>query len=555
MKKISSHWYFAALIVFAACTNKPEVKADTIVKGRIWTGNSSRPWVEALAISADTILAVGTFDEIKVYSGDSTKLIEAGDDELITPGFIDCHTHFIDGGFKIASVQLRDVKTPEEFIRRIAEFAAKQKPGTWILGGNWDHQNWGGQLPERSWIDSVSPDNPVWINRLDGHMLLANTAALKSAGVTENTRDISGGSIIRKNGKLTGLLKDNAKELVEKYVPAPSDEQNDEALAAAMNYVSSNGVTSIVSMTGTTQSDYFDVYERAHNQKKLITRVYAASMLDDWAKLSGRIKKSGKGDQWFSIGALKGFVDGSLGSHTAAFKYPYSDAPADSGFFVTDTSLLYSLVRSADSAGLQVFVHAIGDRSINALLNIFERVEKENGPRDRRFRMEHAQHIDPADYSRFAELQVIPSMQPYHAIDDGRWAEKFIGHQRAQGTYAFRSLLDAKAALAFGSDWFVAPASPMEGIYAAVTRRTIDDKNPDGWIPEQKITVEEALKAYTSSAAFAIFQEKTRGSLEVGKLADFVILEKDITKINPVDIRYVKVMKTFVGGKVVYANN
>jgi len=350
------------------------------------------------------------------------------------------------------------------------------------------------------------------------------------------------------------LLKDNAKEMVNKINPLPDAEQKDAALEQAMNYVASNGVTSIVCVTGTGYGNYFDVYQRAHDKGKMITRIYAVSELENWQQLANQIKSSGKGDNWLSYGGVKGFVDGSLSSHTAAFMHPFSDAPTDSGFFVIPEALLYKRLKSADSAGLQLFVHAIGDRSIHTLLNIYERIEKEDGPRDRRMRMEHAQHILPADVARFAKLGIIASVQPYHAIDDGRWAEKVIGHERAKTTYAFKSLLDAGAKLTFGSDWFVAPASPMLGIYAAVTRRTLDDKNPEGWIPEQKITVEQALKGYTIQAAYATFSDKQKGSLQKGKLADYVILEKDITKIDPVQIKDVKILSTVVGGKEVYKN-
>jgi len=536
------------------CNSKPHQSADSVVTGKIWTGDPEHPWAEAMAISGDSIVAIGDLSEVKPWIGSETKTTTTDTAGLIVPGFIDSHTHFIDGGLKLSSVQLRDAKTPKEFIRRIAAFAKTVKPGKWITGGSWDHQNWGGELPEKSWIDSVTKDNPVWINRLDGHMLLANSLALKLAGLDDNVKDIKGGEIIRKNGKITGLLKDNAKEMVNKINPLPDAEQKDAALEQAMNYVASNGVTSIVSVTGTGYGNYFDVYQRAHDKGKMITRIYAVSELENWQQLAAQIKSKGRGDNWLSYGGVKGFVDGSLGSHTAAFMHPFSDAPTDSGFFVIPEALLYKRLKSADSAGLQLFVHAIGDRSIHTLLNIYERIEKEDGPRDRRMRMEHAQHILPADVARFAKLGIIASVQPYHAIDDGRWAEKVIGHERAKTTYAFKSLLDAGAKLTFGSDWFVAPASPMLGIYAAVTRRTLDDKNPEGWIPEQKITVEQALKGYTIQAAYATFSDKQKGSLQKGKLADYVILEKDITKIDPVQIKDVKILSTVVGGKEVYKN-
>jgi predicted amidohydrolase YtcJ len=274
--------------------------------------------------------------------------------------------------------------------------------------------------------------------------------------------------------------------------------------------------------------------------------------LAEWRKLDSLVKAGGRGDKWVRIGNLKGFVDGSLGSHTAAFHKGFTDAPKDSGFYLTQPKELYSMIKSADSAGYQLMIHAIGDRAIGTLLNIFEQVKNENGVKDRRFRIEHAQHIAPADIPRFATLGVVASMQPYHAIDDGRWAEKVIGPERSKTTYAFKSLIDANTIVSFGSDWFVAPPTPLEGIYAATTRRTLDDKNPDGWVPEQKITVEQALKAYTLNAAYASFEENIKGSLAPGKLADFVVLEKDITNIDPTEIRNVKVIRTVVGGQTVF---
>lgn len=536
-------------LLISGCRQHPV--ADQVVFGKVWTGNDQSAWAEGFAIIGDSIVAVGTRSQIEDWISSDTRKMEAGHEHLIVPGFIDCHTHFMEGGFALASVQLRDAKTPHEFISRIQTFARTQPKGTWITNGDWDHENWGGELPTRHWIDSVTKDHPVWINRLDGHMALANSLALKLAGLGDNVKDVSGGTIVRdKQKKITGVFKDNAMALVSKTVPEPSDEQKDQALAAAMAYVAERGVTSIHNMSG-----YFDVFERAHENKTLKTRIYAGMPLEHWRDLDIQIKQRGRGDKWLRIGGLKEFVDGSLGSHTAAFFKPFEDTPQDSGFFITPESVLYQRIKSADSAGLQVMTHAIGDRAINTLLSIYARVSKENGERDRRFRIEHAQHIAPADFRRFAELQVIPSMQPYHAIDDGRWAERLIGPERIKTTYAFRSLLNAQANLVFGSHWFVAPPTPLEGIYAAVTRQTLDGKNPEGWVSEQKIQVEEALKCYTVRAAYASFEEKVKGSIEPGKLADFVILQRDITEIDPVGIKDVQVLKTVVGGEVVYSRD
>ncbi len=538
---------FLLVGMFISCRQHPV--ADQVVLGKVWTGDEQIPWAEGFAIVGDSIVAVGSANEMKKWIGTATKKIETGSDNLIVPGFIDCHTHFMEGGFALASVQLRDAKTPQEFINRIKEFATTQPKGAWITSGDWDHENWGGELPTKDWIDSVTKENPVWINRLDGHMCLANTAALNAAGIDDRVKDVDGGTIVRdKKGKITGVFKDNATNMIYKMVPDPSDEQKDKALEAAMNYVAARGVTSAHNMSG-----YMDVFERAHQNGTLKTRIYAGMTLSEWKELNQKIARQGRGDKWLRIGGLKEFVDGSLGSHTAAFFKPFTDAPKDSGFFVTSENELYRRIKSADSAGLHVMTHAIGDKAIHSLLNIYEQVSKENGDRDRRFRIEHAQHIDPKDIPRFAQLNVIPSMQPYHAIDDGRFAERLIGADRIKTTYAFGSLLKVNASLAFGSDWFVAPPTPLEGIYAAVTRRTLDNKNPDGWVPGQKISVEEALKSYTIRAAYASFEENIKGSIKPGKLADFVILEKNLFEIPGEDIRTVNVLHTVAGGNFVYS--
>ena len=533
------------LLLAVSCSNHP--KADLVVQGKIWTGNASMPLAQAMAIVGDSIVAVGPAAEINSWIGDKTEIINSGDAGLITPGFIDSHVHFLEGGFNLTSVQLRDAKSPREFISRIKTFAATVPPGTWIMGGDWDNQNWGGALPERWWIDSISPNHPVWINRLDGHMSLANTAALQAAGIDDKVKDVAGGAIERVKGKVTGIFRDNAMDLIYAAVPPASDVQEDRALDTAMHFVASKGVTSVHNMSGS-----WPAFERARKQNRLITRLYAGTSLSNWKILNEKIKKEGTGDAWLRFGSLKQMIDGSLGSHTAAFFKPFADAPKDSGFYLIPPNELYQLAKSADSAGLQLMIHAIGDKGIRTVLDIIERVGKENGPRDRRSRIEHAQHIHPDDIARFGTLGVIASMQPYHAIDDGRFAEKYLGYERCKTTYAFKSLMDAGATVAFGSDWFVAPPTPLEGIYAAVTRRTLDDKNPNGWVPEQKITVDQALKAYTINGAFASYEESIKGSLEPGKKADFVVLDKDITTIDPIEIRNVKVMRTVVGGKTVY---
>ena len=527
----------------------PDPVSIVVVNARGWTGDSTRPWVDAIAVRGNRIAAVGSSAEMRKLADSKTQVIDAGG-KMLVPGFIDSHVHFLGGGLNLSSVQLRDAKSKEEFIARIKAFAATVPPGTWITGGDWDHTHWGGQLPSKDWIDSVTPKNPVWVNRLDGHMAMANSLALAAGKVTRDTKEVPGGVIVRDaNGNPTGVLKDNAQSLVDDIVPEPTDAIIDRALDAAMTYVAAQGVTSVHHM-GT----WWDlaVFERAHRAGRLRTRIYAMVPLATWAQLRDTVAARGRGDAWLKIGGLKGFIDGSLGSHTAAMFQPFSDSPKDSGILVNKPEDMTSWTASADKAGLQVMVHAIGDRAISMQLDNFGRAEKENGARDRRFRIEHAQHIAPKDVGRFAQLGVVASMQPYHAIDDGRWAEKVIGPERSKTTYAFRSLLDDKTHIAFGSDWPVAPATPLEGIYAAATRRTLDDKNPGGWVPEQKITVEEAMRAYTSGAAYASFDEKEKGTLTTGKLADFVLIDRDLTKIPPEQIRDAHVVLTVVDGKVIF---
>ncbi|HSJ63311.1 MAG TPA: amidohydrolase [Gemmatimonadaceae bacterium] len=537
------------LLVLAMPVAAQEPVSLAIVNARVWTGDERRPWADAVAVSGDRIAAVGSSAEIRKLAPAGARVIDANGG-MVVPGFIDTHVHFVTGGHRLASVQLRDARTPAEFIARIKAFAATLPEGSWITGGDWDHEHWGGDLPRRDWIDSITPNHPVWVTRLDGHMSLANSAALRAAGVTREARDVPGGTIVRDPaGEPTGVFKDNAAGLVARAIPDPSPVQDDRALDAAMRYVAEQGVTSVHDM-GSWGS--IAVYRRAHDAGRLTTRIYAGVPLATWERLRDTVATRGRGDAQLRIGLLKAFVDGSLGSHTAAFFEPFTDVPTDTGLIVTAPETLYERVKGADAAGLHVAVHAIGDRAINLQLDIFERVARENGARDRRFRIEHAQHIAPADLPRFARLGVIPSMQPYHAIDDGRWAERVIGPKRIETTYAFRSLIDAGARPVFGSDWFVAPPTPLEGIYAAVTRRTLDDAHPNGWVPAQKITVEEALRAYTRDAAYASFEEEEKGTLTRGKLADLVLIDRDLTRIPPESIREARVMLTVIGGRVVH---
>lgn len=540
---------FACAMSANALAAAPDAKQQLIV-GRVWAGVAAQPWAEAVAIDGDRIAFVGSRADAAAKLQPDAQVIDAGDG-IVVPGMIDSHIHLIDGGLHLTSVQLRDAATREEFVKRIADFAKKERrAGAWIIGGDWDHTVWGGEMPDREWIDAVTPETPVWISRLDGHMALANSAAMRAAGVGDDVKDVSGGEIVRDaKGRPTGVFKDNAMALIDRAAPPTSQGERLEAAVAAMAYLNAQGVTAVHDM-GTWRD--LEIFRLAHKQGLLNVRVYACTPLGQWEKLADEVKRAGRGNEWLQIGGLKGYVDGSLGSHTAAFLTAFNDAPKESGLLVNTVEDLEDWTAGADRAGLQVAVHAIGDRAIRLQLDVFERVAQRNGERDRRFRIEHSQHIDPADIPRYGKLGVIASMQPYHAIDDGRWAERVIGARRSETSYAFRSLLDSGAKLAFGSDWYVAPATPLEGIDAAVNRRTLDGKHPEGWVPAQKISPAEALQAYTSGGAYAAFREADLGTLEAGKLADLVIVDRNIVEGNRDEIADARIDLTMVGGRIVY---
>ena len=524
-----------------------------IINACIRTMDLQRPQAEAIAISGSRIVAVGASTEIGKLSGPQTRVVDAGG-RLVMPGFNDAHVHFLSGGFQLSSVNLRDAATPQEFANRIAQFAKTIPKGRWITGGEWDHERWPtNALPTCQWIDALTLDHPVFVSRLDGHMALANSRALKLAGVTRDTRDPAGGLIVRdpKTGEPTGILKDAAMGLVNQVIPPATFEEKLAAARAATEHAARLGVTSVADMSAGAD---VGVYQTLLQRGELKTRIYAAWPLPKWEQLATTGVRAAFGGDVLRLGSLKGFSDGSLGSTTALFFDPYNDAPHTRGLPSDEMfpeGVMLQRVLGADRAGLQVMIHAIGDKANDQILSLYEQVAKSNGKRDRRFRIEHAQHLRTQDIPRFGRARIIASMQPYHAADDGRWAEKRIGTKRCQGTYAFRALLDAGATLAFGSDWTVAPLDPLPGIAAAVTRRTLDGQHPDGWVPEQKISVEEAVRAYTLGSAYAEFQDHLKGTLAPGKLADLIILNQDIYRIPPAEIENSHVEMTIVDGKVV----
>ncbi len=529
--------------------------ADLIVHhAKIWTVDPSHPQASGIAILGERIVAVGSDKEVMAWKGPRTQVVDAKGQRLL-PGFNDAHVHFSGGGAALAAVQLNDVTSATEFVRRVAEKAKELAPGQWMRQGEWDETKWSpAEFPTRQMIDAVTPDNPVSLERYDGHMVLANTQALKLAGITAATADPPGGVIVRDNrGEPTGALKDAAMGLLERIIPAPRPSERRQIAERALHEAASLGVTSVQDMA----DDYEDisVYAQLRDEGLLTTRLYAAppiARVEDQAHIGLR---HAFGDSLLRVGAVKGFADGSLGSRTAYFFEGFTDDPSGHGLLSEDLqpiSRMQGFMERADSAGLQICTHAIGDRGISTILDLYQSLLTTHGPADRRWRIEHAQHMAEKDFDRFRELGVIASVQPYHAIDDGRWAESRIGHDRASRTYAFRTFLNHGVRLAFGTDWPVAPLNPMLGLYAATTRATLDGRNPNGWFPEQKLTIQEAIELYTMGSAYAEFQEQVKGSITVGKLADFILLSEDLLSLPAQEIPKVKVLKTWVGGRLVY---
>jgi predicted amidohydrolase YtcJ len=525
-----------------------------LVNGKIWTGDPGRPWAEAVAVRGGRIFAVGTAGEVGKLALAGTKAVDL-EGALVLPGFIDSHTHFLAGGFALRSIQLREAGSRQDFVARIATKARELGPGRWVLNGDWDHQQFSPpELPRKDWIDAVTPDNPVCVNRLDAHMILANSLALKLAGVSRDTPVPPGGEIVRDaaTGEPTGILKDTAMDLVYVKVPEPSFSEKLEAAEASLRHAAENGVTSVHEMA---DASSFEVFEELLRRGRLTARIHVYIPITEVETLARLRLKSPFGGPSLKLAGLKGFMDGSLGSATAYFFEPYADDPRTSGLLhgqMFPEGVMEKRILEADRAGLQIAVHAIGDRANSMLLDLYEKAVAVNGQRDRRWRIEHAQHLRPADIARFGRMGLVASVQPYHLIDDGCWAEDKIGPERARTTYAFRSLQRAGATLAFGSDWTVAPLSPVLGIYAAVTRRTLDGKKPGGWIHEEKVSVEDAVRAYTANGAWVEFAESDKGTIETGKFADLVVLDRDIFAIPPEEIGGVGIRLTLFDGKIVY---
>jgi predicted amidohydrolase YtcJ len=524
------------------------------INGIIYTVNERLPTAESVVIAGNKIIFVGNTKEAKSYIDEQTYVIDLNG-KLMLPGFIDNHVHFISGGFQKLGINLRKAKTIKEFKDIVKEYALLNK-GNWITGGDWDHESWEKkELPEKEWIDIYTPKTPVFVSRLDGHMGLANSYALELANITKDTPNPAGGVIVKdpRTGEPTGILKDNAMSLIYKIIPLPSEKEYEKALNTALEEAKENGFTSVQDIT---EKDHLKIYQKYERENKLSCRIYTRLPIYEYDKLISLGIQYGYGSDKLKIGSLKAYVDGSLGSSTALFFEPYKQDPLNKGLgvdIVTNGELKKWSIDS-DKNRLQLSIHAIGDSANSIVLDIFEEILRRNPNWDRRLRIEHAQHVKPNDIQRFAQLGVIASVQPYHLIDDGCWAETRIGKERLKDMYVFRSFLNSGVKICFGSDWNVAPLNALLGIYAAVTRRTLDDKNPDGWIPEQKISVEDAIKCYTINNAYASFEENIKGSIEVGKLADFVVLNENIITIDPLKIKNVKVDMTVFNGEIIFSS-
>jgi predicted amidohydrolase YtcJ len=513
---------------------------------------------EALALAGDRILAVGARDEVMKFKGPETKIVDL-DGHFVMPGFNDAHMHLASAGFEKMNVDLVGVKTLDEFRERILARVEKTEPGEWIVGEGWDETLWPVKtLPSRWDVDEVSSSHPVYLERVDGHIGLANTRALQLASITVATRDPDGGKIDRdESGTPTGILREKAQAAVNAVIPKPTHEQRRQAIEFALADLASHGITSAQDFS---QWDDFQTYEELEHDGKLTARISEWLPFDDSIEELNRKRDSHPAsDNMLHTGMLKGFMDGSLGSKTAALLDPYSDDPKNSGIPQYDAAKLNAMTKERVLAGYQVGFHAIGDKGVQLALDAYAEAEKAakdakvkavDGVSDYRLRIEHAQVTTPQEILRFKELKVIASMQPSHLLTDMNWAESRLGPKRAEHSYAWAEFLHGGVTLAFGTDYPVEPVSPFRGIYAALTRMSEDGRK--SYYPAQKINSEQAIAAYTTGSAFAEFAEKQKGKLAPGMLADFVVLNQDITAALPSKILETKVLRTVVGGKTVY---
>ena len=532
------------------CRPAPARQADLIIAGKIFTGLNSRPFVEALAAGGDKILATGSREEINRYAGPETRIIELVGGVAI-PGLIDAHTHFSSGGQSLIELSFRGVDSVEKVQQMIAARIKELPPGTPIFGRDYDHTLFPGQIwPDRSDLDKVSTDNPVVIRRVDGHSAWLNTVALKLSGIDSRTPDPFGGEIVRDqtSGEPTGILKESAMNLIKIQPSIQSSPEED--ILRALDHARRLGLTGVHASTDLKE---LEIYKKLKDEGRLTLRIYAwlpVEEMDQCLKLGLR---QGQGDEFLKIGFLKAFIDGTLGSGTALMFEPFADAPGQSGLAQYSEQEFDELIDRAYANGFQVGTHAIGDKGVSWVLKAIEKAEKKYGQKNLRYRIEHAQIIKPEDIKKFKELGVIASMQPTHCTTDMRFCEQRIGRERSKYAYAWKSLLESGAKLAFGSDWPVEPLDPRRGLYSAVTRKNIEHDFPEGgWFPEQTLTLAEAIECFTSGSAYASFEENLKGTLEPGKLADLTVFGLDIFSLEPKAILTAPVIYTIVGGKIVY---
>jgi len=523
--------------------------------GRIYTNDPENPWAEALAVSEGKITCIGKMAHVLLDCGGSQEGAQTVPlhEQFVMPGFNDAHVHLGSAGADELSVQLRGVTSVEELQKRVAEAVAHHKPGEWITGSGWDHTLWPEKrFPNRQQLDAVAPKNPVILTHISGHVAVANSLALKKAEIDKSTPNPPGGEIEHDGlGVPTGMLKEDAgMALVKVRIPDPSPEERRRGIELVLQSVARNGVASVQDNSAW---EDFQVYEKLKEDGKLTVRITEwlpfNTPLND---LQNMRAQGGTKDPWLKTGALKAVTDGAMGSRTAAMLEPYSDDPATKGIFTYDPDKLQAMAIERDKAGFQLAFHAIGDRANRICLDVFEAVAKANGQRDRRDRIEHAQLVAPMDFQRFAQLKVIASMQPSHQTTDMRWAEDRVGSERIKGAYAWATMQKNGVGLAFGTDYPVEPISPMRGLYACVTRERPDGGPRNGWEPQEKISLADCIRAYTSGSAYAQFEEGKKGELKAGEYADFVVLSDDLTKIPPAKYTKVRVLQTVVGGKTVY---
>lgn len=539
----------------------PGAAADLVLRGgRVFLADSAGTVAEAVAVRDGRVLAAGSTRDISRLIGAGTETVDLAG-RLVTPGFNDAHLHFASGGASLLAADLLGTTSLAEIERRVADAAAKLRPGEWVLGRGWDHTRLPpaelgpGGWPTRSILDRAAPRNPVLLGRVDGHTSWANVEALRLAGIDRRTPDPAGGEIVRgPDGEATGILKESAAGLVERIVPEPTPAQVRRSVGAAMELASRVGVTSV--QTSATAGDV-RVYKELRDRDSLRVRVYAwhpleRATIEDFRALG---LTAAQGDAWLRVGMVKGYADGTLGSRTAAMLEPFTDDPHTRGLPQYTDAQLDSLVTTADAAGLQVILHAIGDAANRQALDAFERAMRRNPAHPRRHRIEHAQVLDSADIPRFRRLGVIASMQPTHATSDMRWVATRIGQARAaEGAYVWRSLLRAGATVAFGTDFPVEPLAPVQGIYSAVTRQSREEPGtpPGGWLPEQRLSRAEAIRLYTAASAYAEWEEARKGTLEPGMLADLVVWDRDLLTVPPAEILQAEPVLTVVGGRAVF---